>query len=508
MWRVNRYVDEVRQLLNQRPLVKRVAKVIFTPVIVTIDRQYTKKYNNWLRKHLPTAAELQRQRVDAEAFGYLPLITIVVPTFNPDSGHFIEMAQSVIAQSYQNWELIFIDDASSRRDVRDTIRRLAEADKRITYHFLKTNRQIAGATNEGIKRATGEFVGLLDNDDILQPNALYEVVKVLNQNTALNFIYSDEDKFETSDTPHSYPYFKPDWNPEFLRSVNYITHFAVMRRSVLDSIGGEDGEYNGAQDWELFLRIARNIDDSTIAHIPKILYSWRVHDGSTAKGIEVKPYVVQAQRRLLEADMQTRHIHGYQLKQDNLYPAQWVVSYPAVPTTEDLLIIAMNDQAYSSAKPLEALGKYVVRHQDAVDARLDLPKVSYVLYVFEPVNETDFIKGVEGMLSDAIRKDIGFVVAAHRDPDMAMRYIERMINPDAVDLVKRSSTREVTKHFYTTVRYNIPQVLPMGIMMIQSAKLLTALSRCNCELEDVQSISMYLEESESCRSLYNPYVRC
>ena len=196
-------------------------------------------------------------------------------------------------------------------------------------------------------------------------------------------------------------------------------------------------------------------DSSTIAHIPKILYSWRVHDGSTAKGIEVKPYVVQAQRRLLEADMQTRHIHGYQLKQDNLYPAQWVVSYPAVPTTEDLLIIAMNDQAYSSAKPLEALGKYVVRHQDAVDARLDLPKVSYVLYVFEPVNETDFIKGVEGMLSDAIRKVIGFVVAAHRDPDMAMRYIERMINPDAVYLVKRSSTREVTKHFYTTVRYNI-----------------------------------------------------
>lgn len=206
--------------------------------------------------------------------------------------------------------------------------------------------------------------------------------------------------------------------------------------------------------------------------------------------------------------MQTRHIHGYQLKQDNLYPAQWVVSYPAVSTTEDLLIIAMNDQAYSSAKPLEALGKYVVRHQDAVDARIDLPKVSYVLYVFEPVSETDLIKGVQGMLSDAIRKDIGFVVAAHRDPDMTMRYIERMINPDAVDLVKRSSTREVTKHFYTTVRYNIPQVLPMGIMMIQSAKLLTALSRCNCELEDVQSISMYLEGSESCRSLYNPYVRC
>lgn len=153
----------------------------------------------------------------------------------------------------------------------------------------------------------GEFVSLFDHDDILWPNALFEVVKALNSNKKLNFIYTDEDKIVGSGRrTHRDPFFKPDWNPELLRSVNYITHFTTIRRSVLDKFGYEDGEYNGAQDWELFLRITRSIEAKTIYHIPKIVYSWRVHENSTAGSLDSKPYVLEAQQRALEEDAKAR----------------------------------------------------------------------------------------------------------------------------------------------------------------------------------------------------------
>lgn len=261
--------------------------------------------------------DLYKQRVENESFSYRPLISIIVPTYNTPEVFFREMVDSVFAQTYSKWELVLVDDASSSGEIKKLIREYAAKDSRVVYKFLKENKHIAGATNEGIKKSTGEFVSLFDHDDLLWPNALHEIAKVLNNQKTLDFIYTDEDKIVGEDRrKHQDPFLKPDWNPELLRSINYITHFSTIRRSVLDKFGYEDSKYNGAQDWELFLRITRNIKPENIYHIPKIVYSWRVHENSTSKNAGIKPYVVEAQKNALIDDAISRGIKDFEVKQD------------------------------------------------------------------------------------------------------------------------------------------------------------------------------------------------
>lgn len=283
-------------------------------------------YQQWLQIHMPDGIDLYRQREDIKEFSYTPLISIIVPTYNTPEDFFREMVESVLAQTYENWELVLIDDASPDERTREIIKEYATRDTRIVYKFLKKNHHIAGATNEGIRIARGEFISLFDHDDILWPNALYEIAKALNGDKKLNFIYSDEDKIKgETRREHFDPFYKPDWSFDFLRSVNYITHFTTIRKTVLDRFGYEDGNYNGAQDWELFLRITRNIEPSTIRHIDTIIYSWRVHDNSTAKDVGAKPYVTEAQRRALEDDIAARGVDA-RLDYDKAY-SKWSVVY-------------------------------------------------------------------------------------------------------------------------------------------------------------------------------------
>lgn len=289
----------------------------------------TNQQSEWLKRHIPDGIFLQNQREEADNLPYRPLVSIIVPTYNTPSRFFKDMIDSVLSQTYDNWELVLVDDASPDDSVRELIKQCSEKESRIVYKFLKTNHHIAGATNEGIKIAKGEFISLFDHDDILWPNALFEVVKSLNDNKKLNFIYTDEDKIRGNDRfDHFDLFFKPDWNPDFLRSVNYITHFTTIRKTILDKYGYEDGKYNGAQDWELFLRITRNIDSATIHHIPTILYSWRVHDNSTAKNIDAKPYVVGAQKQALLDDIIARKVKAKLLYEKAL--TKWSIMYELV----------------------------------------------------------------------------------------------------------------------------------------------------------------------------------
>jgi glycosyltransferase involved in cell wall biosynthesis len=229
-----------------------------------------------------------------------------VPTYNTKPEFFVEMVESVLAQAYQNWELVLVDDASPNANIRQMIEDHAAKDSRIKYKFLKKNHHIAGATNEGFKIVHGEFVSLLDHDDILWPNALYEIAKALNSQPNLDLIYSDEDKVSHNGQRHRDPFLKPDWNSDLLLSMNYITHFTTIRKKIIDKIGGESGEFNGAQDWELFLRATEATTGERIFHIPKILYSWRIHDESTAKSFSAKSYVIDSQSKLLKAALARR----------------------------------------------------------------------------------------------------------------------------------------------------------------------------------------------------------
>jgi GT2 family glycosyltransferase len=282
-------------------------------------------YNHWLANNFPDFIEQMKLKELSDALQYHPLISIVVPTYNTDIDFLRECLDSVRAQIYQNWELCIVDDASPNQIVRDEIMAYAKQDERINYKFLKTNQHISGATNGAVKLATGEFISLLDHDDILWPNALYEVVKALNADPKLDFLYTDEDKITEDRHEHLGPFFKPDWNPDFLHSVNYITHFTTIRKSVYEAVGGLRKEYNGAQDWDLFMRITSMTDK--VYHIPKIVYSWRIHDLSTAKNTDAKPYVVAAQKQALTDDVIRRGHKNAVIEQDKKHTGYWHVSY-------------------------------------------------------------------------------------------------------------------------------------------------------------------------------------
>lgn len=321
---VRKSLDGTKRLVLKYPGVKNRIKSLLNPYFQASYQ--TDDYTAWTQKNMPDAIALVDIKRLSDKLSYRPMVSIIVPTYNTKPQYLKDCLDSVLAQVYDNWELCVVDDASTDKNVRDMIKSYAQLDHRIKYKFNKQNKHIADATNVGIGMAEGEFVSLFDHDDILWPNALYEIVKALNENKDLDFIYSDEDKI--TDNRHEYcaPFFKPDWNPDFLHSVNYITHFSTIRRSLLNEVGGLRGEYNGAQDWDLFLRITNTTD--RIYHIPTVIYSWRIHDLSTAKNTDTKPYVVEAQQKAIVDDLHRKGYDDVSVKQDTNNRGYWEVRYP------------------------------------------------------------------------------------------------------------------------------------------------------------------------------------
>ena len=181
--------------------------------------------------------------------------------------------------------------------IKKVLEEYANQDSRIKVKFLKENKGIAGNSNEALSLATGEFVGFPDHDDELSPNALYEVINLLNRNRDLDFIYTDEDKI-TVKGKHTFPHFKPDWAPDTLYSYNYITHFSVIRKNLIDTVGGFREGYDGSQDYDLFLRVTEIT--SKIVHIPKVLYHWRMIPQSAASSSSAKPYAHIAAKKAIK----------------------------------------------------------------------------------------------------------------------------------------------------------------------------------------------------------------
>ncbi len=252
------------------------------------------QYARWIQKREPTAADLQKQR--ATNFARRPTISIVVPTYNTPAVYLEAMLQSVQAQTYPHWELCIADGHSPAAWVRPLLERYAAADGRIRVAFLPANRGIAGNTNAALELARGEFVALLDHDDTLAPFALFEVVKAINERPEADLIYSDEDKLDEAGRRVD-PCFKPDWSPDTLRSHNYVCHLLVLRRGLIEQIGGLRDGFDGAQDYDLVLRASEQA--RRIVHIPRVLYHWRMHPQSTAANTDSKRYLVEAGRRAL-----------------------------------------------------------------------------------------------------------------------------------------------------------------------------------------------------------------
>jgi glycosyltransferase involved in cell wall biosynthesis len=234
-------------------------------------------------------------------------ISIVVPCYNTPEKYLGPLIDSVLAQTHANWELI-LADGSIKADSANLIEKYAGQDSRIVYKKVGKNLGIVGNTNVGLELAKGKFVAFMDHDDTLSHHALAEVAGALKDDPKLDLIYSDEDKLSDNGKVRQLPFFKPDWSPELLLGVNYITHFVVARKSLVDKIGGLRKGFDGAQDYDFLLRITERT--VRIKHIPKILYHWRLADGSTSKDAGEKNYADTAGQRALGDAVKRRGLNA------------------------------------------------------------------------------------------------------------------------------------------------------------------------------------------------------
>ncbi len=267
-------------------------------------------YREWVRLHDSLSNEdLQAMRERIETMTYRPRISVVMPVYNTPEDYLRQAIESVCGQIYPRWELCICDDASGKPHVRQVLEEYAAADSRIKIAFRKENGHISRSSNSALELAGGEFVALLDHDDLLAEHALYMVAEELNKAPELDFIYSDEDKIDGRGRRFA-PHFKPDWNPDMLLSQNYVCHLAVLRRSLLLEAGGFREGLEGSQDYDLFLRASRLTVPARIRHIPFVLYHWRAIEGSTALNMNFKKYCIEASRRAVDEHCEALGLRG------------------------------------------------------------------------------------------------------------------------------------------------------------------------------------------------------
>lgn len=262
-------------------------------------------YQEWLKKNHVTKKELDEQR--AHVFEYNPLISIVVPLYETDHKFFCQLIDSVLNQTYQSFEICFAD-GSKTDALKGVIEKNYPGENRIKYKKLEENLLISGNTNEAIKMATGEYIMFADHDDLLTPDALYEMVSAINNDKTIDAIYSDEDKTNFENKKYFEPHFKPDFSIDLLRSVNYICHLFMVKRELADEVGYLRTEFNGAQDYDFVLRCCEKA--KRVYHVPKVLYHWRSHEKSTAANPQSKMYAFEAGKRAIEAHYERVGITG------------------------------------------------------------------------------------------------------------------------------------------------------------------------------------------------------
>lgn len=289
-------------------------------------------YTQWI-------LENEKEIFKTEPLEYEPLISIIVPVYNVLRNQLEECIESVLSQTYKKWELCLVDDASTWNEVKTTLKTY-ENTPHVNIIYRRENGHISRATNSGIKIAKGDFIAFLDCDDILSPNALYEMAKKVNENSEYDFIYSDEDKLSADGTRRHSPFFKPDWSPDSFMSLMYTCHFAMYRSLIVNEIKGLRVGFEGAQDYDFTLRFvekARNI-----GHISKILYHWREREESLASNPESKPYALSAVKRCKEEALTRRGLNGEVAYVPDMY--QYRVNYISKePPKVSVIIISFGD---------------------------------------------------------------------------------------------------------------------------------------------------------------------
>ncbi len=295
---------QVLRKMGPREFIRRARRKIFKSKQTALPA--SSDYQRYLDETILSGSDQKKIREEISGFEYKPLISILVPVYNVPEVWLRKAIKSVQAQLYPKWELCLVDDASTEPHIRTVMQEFAHQDSRVRVHFRPHNGGIVKASNACLKMARGAYVGLLDNDDELAPEALYEVVKAL-QGARYDLIYSDEDKLEM-DGSRTEPFFKPDFDQDLLFSNNYVCHFSVLRRKIMEEVGGFREGTDGSQDYDLVLRFTDK--KRQVRHIPKILYHWRKIPGSTAAEVNAKPYAYEAAKKALRDALVRRNIKG------------------------------------------------------------------------------------------------------------------------------------------------------------------------------------------------------
>lgn len=291
--------------------------------------------------------EAQRQRKFPKNIKF----SVIVPLYNTPEKFLCEMIDSVIAQTYSNWELCMADGSDDKhKTVKQICKKYAKADGRIKYKKLKENLGISGNTNACIDMATGDYISLFDHDDLLHPAALHDVMEAICEKDA-DFIYTDENTFQNTPADAYCPHFKPDFSPDTLRSYNYICHFTSFKASLIDEVGKFRSEFDGSQDYDMVLRLTEKAKN--IVHIPKILYYWRSHANSVASDISAKPYTLTAAKRALEEHLLRIGVEG-EVK-DSRIPSTYKIDYKIQGNPLVSILVPTKDHIDDLAKCIDTI---------------------------------------------------------------------------------------------------------------------------------------------------------
>jgi O-antigen biosynthesis protein len=365
-WKARRFYKTIRKFLKQtkqsekekswwrgflylfsssvRRLIRKFLKVVFKRLYLYFEDTPVKIVSTLYHNQPPIAGDIQRIqpyqiREDLLYFEKQPLISIVLPVYNPPVQFLREAIDSVCKQYYKNWELCIADDCSTKKEIKEVLEEYKNSDSRIKIVYRTTNGHISACSNSAIEIAKGEYLALMDHDDVLTSDALYEVIRKINLFPEADFIYSDEDKLQ-SDGSFSDPYYKPDWCPDSFMSRNYINHFSVIKTSLVRQVGGFRVGYEGSQDYDLFLRVTELTNN--IFHIPKILYHWRIHPDSTSINTDSKGYAYVAAQKAIEQSI-IRKKETARVDTDKHVPGYYTVRYSPKNSGKVSIIIPTKD---------------------------------------------------------------------------------------------------------------------------------------------------------------------
>lgn len=363
-------------------------------------------YAIWRTYQVPDVEEFQKQR--ETVFEIQPKISIIVPAYRTPEKFLREMIESVQKQSYENWELC-IADGSLNDSISGILDEYASKDARVKYKLLDDNYGISGNTNAALELATGDYIGLLDHDDILEIDALYEVVKAINEKKA-DVIYTDEDKVSLDLKEYFDPHFKPDYNPDYLKSCNYICHFFVAKTKVVEQAGHFDSSCDGSQDYDFILRcIAKS---TQIVHIPKVLYHWRCHPNSTAMNPESKLYCYEAGKRAIGLDLKASGEEHARVEMAKYY-GMYEVYYPleeeplvsVITTKRSAVEESLRKTQYDNLEIIECGEDYST---EAVNRAVRNANGKYCIFLpnLEGYGKADWLRL---LVSNAERKEVGIV---------------------------------------------------------------------------------------------------